>query len=376
MSIKVCHITVAHNATDVRIFEKESKSLLKYGYDVCIIAPNEETRIQDGVKIVGVELSLNPVNRIFFGARKIFDKALEIDADIYHFHDIELFSYSLKLKNKGKKVIFDSHEDWIGYVKEVKWLPALFRNIAAKLIEKQYRKHLNEFDSVITVSPHIVENLSKYKLLDKINLVTNYPKINVREVKNISFEDYFSRKDKLCYAGTVYNNSSQEAIITAISNIENISYTIVGILNEGYMNKLSNINGWDKVDFIDRIPKNKLLEIYNSVTCGIVVFDYSPNCGGKKGTMGNNKIFEYMLAGLPIICTDFNCWKDLIVDKYECGICVRPNNAEDIKEAIDYLMQNKQKAYQMGENGRRAVLEEFNWSIQEKELLNIYKKIL
>jgi len=29
----------------------------------------------------------------------------------------------------------------------------------------------------------------------------------------------------------------------------------------------------------------------------------------------------------------------------------------------------------MGENGRRAVLEEFNWGIEEKKLLGLYEKV-
>ena len=44
--------------------------------------------------------------------------------------------------------------------------------------------------------------------------------------------------------------------------------------------------------------------------------------GYKKGTLGNNKIFEYMYYGLPIICTDFDLWKE-IIDKYKCGIYVK-----------------------------------------------------
>jgi len=80
-----------------------------------------------------------------------------------------------------------------------------------------------------------------------------------------------------------------------------------------------------------------------------------------------------MEAGLPIICTDFDLWKE-IIDKYNCGIYVQPNDIEGIKNAICYLINNKKEAYEMGQNGRKAVLLEYNWETQEKEYLKIFKK--
>ena len=55
---------------------------------------------------------------MLFTAKDIYKKALEIDADIYHFHDPELLPYGLKLKKKGKSVIFDSHENYSEQIKE------------------------------------------------------------------------------------------------------------------------------------------------------------------------------------------------------------------------------------------------------------------
>ncbi|WDU82031.1 glycosyltransferase [Caloramator sp. Dgby_cultured_2] len=54
---------------------------------------------------------------------------------------------------------------------------------------------------------------------------------------------------------------------------------------------------------------------------------------------------------------------------------VDPTDPEKIAEAIDYLIENKELAYKMGENGFRAVFERYNWDVNEKKLLNIYKKL-
>ena len=108
---------------------------------------------------------------------------------------------------------------------------------------------------------------------------------------------------------------------------------------------------------------------------GMAVLSYSRNSDWKNGTMGNTKIFEEMMAGLPVICTDFVLWKEF-VERYHCGLCVNPNNIEEIASAIRYLLDNPEEARRMGENGRRAVEEEFNWAVEEKKLLALYEEIL
>ena len=103
--------------------------------------------------------------------------------------------------------------------------------------------------------------------------------------------------------------------------------------------------------------------------------DYCANTGWKIGTLGNTKIFEYMYAGIPIICTDFDLWKD-IVDKYECGIYVNPNNVDEIAKAINYYVDNMETVAIHGENGRRAVIKEYTWQHEEKKLLNLYSSLV
>lgn len=87
------------------------------------------------------------------------------------------------------------------------------------------------------------------------------------------------------------------------------------------------------------------------------------------------KIGEYLSMGIPVImnASPFNL---KFVDRWHCGICVDPENVGEISSAIRYLLDHPEEARQMGENGRRAVKEEFNWGVEEKKLLALYEKIL
>lgn len=366
--IKICHFTVTHRATDNRIFHNECKALVKEGFDVSIIAPNADNEILENINIIGVKCNMHPISRVIIGSKKIYKKALEIDADIYHFHDIELFKYGVKLKKKGKKVIFDSHEDWLMYANDISWLPAFIKKQISKHILYLYKKHLKIFDAVITVSPHILVKLKKYS--NHVFMITNYPKYNPNDEILFSKGDYLNRKNTLFYSGTV---SNQEVILQAISKIPNIHYNIAGTFFEEYKEKLSKYPSWDRVNYLGYLSKIDLGKAFQKPTIAITLLHYNANVGFKQGTLGNTKFFEYLKYGLPIICTDFEIWKEMIIDKYKCGICVNPNNIEEVQQAIQYLIDNKEIAYQMGQNGLKAFKEEFNWSSQEQNLLNIYK---
>jgi len=88
-----------------------------------------------------------------------------------------------------------------------------------------------------------------------------------------------------------------------------------------------------------------------------------------------NKLFEYMSAGIPVISSNFPLWKE-IVEGHQCGICVDPLKPDEIAKAIQWILDNPEKAKKMGENGRRAVEEKYNHTVEEKKLLTLYKLLL
>lgn len=368
--MKICHMTSAHNQDDTRIFHKECVSLAKAGYDTYLVARGESCE-RDGVHIVGVgQPSGGRLSRMTKFAKKVYQKALELNADVYHLHDPELLPFGLKLKKQGGKVIFDSHEDTLNQMIEKEWIPILIRPLVSVIYRGYATKAFMQYDALLTVTPHLND------MLKDINpntfMITNYPEMPKSKAETVGFKtEVFS----LCFTGGISNQWCQAEIIRAMECVGNVSYILCGAGSETYLSELKALPGWKKVDFKGKLPFEQMFAIQNASSVGMAVLRASRNSGGKLGTLGNTKIFEYMMAGLPIICTDFVLWRK-IVDCYHCGICVNPDDVDSIARAIHYLKDHPDEARQMGQNGRKAVEQKFNWETQKKVLLELYEKLL
>lgn len=368
--VRVCHFTSVHSTEDERIFYKECVSLASEGYEVILVGPGK-SRKDKGVNVIGVgEKPLSRIKRMLFFSRIVYKKALSFDCDIYHFHDPELLSYALKLKKIGKIVIFDSHEDVPAQFDEKKYLPKIIRVIAAKYYIRLEKKVLKVVDAAISVTPHIVDRLNEYC---KTIMVTNYPRISN---SNIDKSNLDVKKEKaVCFTGTINEGWCHSNIAKSIGLLNDIEYHLYGKADKEYIKSLEELAGENKLIYKGFVKHDEILTVQSRYIAGMCLCDYCANTGWKIGTLGNTKIFEYMYAGIPIICTDFDLWKD-IVDKYECGIYVNPNNVDEIAKAINYYVDNMETVAIHGENGRRAVIKEYTWQHEEKKLLNLYSSLV
>lgn len=366
MSKKVCHITSIHGRYDIRIFMKQCRSLVKNGYDVTLIV-NDDKKDEtiDGVKIVSTRFKpKGRVDRFLNSRSKLMKNVLEVNADIYQLHDPDLLPIGNKLKKLGKKVIFDSHEDVPMQIKDKQWIPKIVRNTISKVYELYEKSSVKKYDAVISVTPHIVERFKEIN--NNSVMITNYPIVD-------NDENIVRKPSKaICFAGGITSQWNHHKIVEAIKYLDDIKYIIAGASTEEYMEQLKTLDGWDKVDYRGRIPFSDVKDIYSESIAGVAL-NYSEQARGQ-GTLGNTKLFEFMESKLPVICTNYTLWEE-IIEEHKCGIVVDPNNIEVIKDAINYIINNPEEAEAMGENGRQAVLEEYNWEKQNKVLLYVYKSI-
>lgn len=106
----------------------------------------------------------------------------------------------------------------------------------------------------------------------------------------------------------------------------------------------------------------------------IVLTSYCENSGWKAGNIGSNKLFEAMLCGLPVICTDYDYFKR-IVEQNRCGLCINPYKKSELINAVTYLLEHPGEAREMGKRGKRLIERKYNWKTQEQVLFHIYERM-
>lgn len=365
--IKVCHVTSAHPPEDIRIFHKECVSLAKVGYDVYLVEQGESYD-KSGVHIVGFgQPGKSRMDRMLNCTKRAYEKALQVDADVYHLHDPELLPYGKKLKKLGKKVIFDSHEHTAEAIYEKEWLPGFVRSGVYHAYSAYQTSICKKLDAVVTVTPNIVAYFRRIN--PQTVQVANYP------VYSDSAPIAADQQKRVVFAGGISKQWNHHVLLEALEQVPQCRYCLCGIADGAYLSQLQQFPAWSQVDYLGKIPHQQVAGQLASSMAGIALLAPGRNTDWNNGTIGNTKIFEEMMAGLPVICTDFALWREF-VERYHCGICVDPSNVQQIKDAVCFLMEHPDQAREMGENGRQAVKEEFNWSVEEKKLTALYEEIL
>ena len=368
MLAKVCILTSVHPPFDTRIFHKEAKSLAMAGYNVVLIAQHDKDEIVDGVRVVPLPKPKGRIVRMTRTVWTAYRKALKIDADIYHFHDPELIPIGLLLKLKGKKVVYDVHENYVTAIKQnlslgkfvrwlISWIYGPFENLATCCFE------------IILAERYYQERFPGK------TLVLNYPKdLHKITYRNTDGED----SNALLYTGSVSEDRGALIYASIVREMSEIEVYIVGRCPEELAQKMKKIAGTGvsrlHIEGINRyIPFTRICEYYKKGgwLAGIAIFPPTPNNSKKELT----KLFEYMAIGLPIICSNFPVWKTLLAEA-NAGLLVDPENLNSIIDEIRWLKAHPNERRHMGENGCRAVEQRYNWGREEKKMLELYKKIL
>ena len=364
---KVCHLTTVHVRYDTRIFIKECCGLAENGYDVTlIVADGKGDEEKKGIKILDIGKPSGRLIRILNFHCKILKKALQIDADIYHFHDPELLRIAKKLARNGKKVIYDSHEDVPRQVLDKAYIPSFLRGPLSTIIERYEERIVSKISGVVTVTP----NLEKRFLKSNKNVVQvrNFPKIQEFETNSIQ---EVPKENAVCYVGAISKIRGVLGMVEAMQYSNGTKLLLGGKFeNEELRKQTIESEGWKDVQELGFLSREEVKNTLFKSVAGLVVLVPTESYLESIPV----KMFEYMIAGIPVIASDFPYWRELIAE-VDCALFVNPQDSKQISNAIKTLVQDKKSAHEMGIRGQNAVLKEFNWQNEEMKLFKFYKHI-
>lgn len=366
---KIVHLTSVHTRYDTRIFIKMCSSLAHQSYDVSlVVADGKGNEIKNLVHIYDIGKLNGRINRILKTTQNVYKKALELNADLYHIHDPELIPIGLKLKKKGKKVIFDAHEDLPKQLLSKPYLKNYQQKTLSWIAQKYEQWACSKFDAIVTATPFIRD---KFLNINANSIdINNFPILGELTNNNVTWD---RKQNGIAYVGGITKIRGILQVINSLSYTQkDIKLELVGEFSEVSTQKIAiDTHGWSKVNQLGFLNRSDVSAILDYAIAGIVTFLPAPNHIDAQP----NKMFEYMSVGLPVIASNFPLWKE-IIEGNSCGICVDPLDPQAIATAIDYIVNNPNEAEIMGNNGKKAVEEKFNWRIEEIKLFNLYSGLL
>jgi glycosyltransferase involved in cell wall biosynthesis len=360
---KICHITSAHTRYDIRIFVKQCVTLARAGHLVSlIVADHLADEIKDGIPIYNVGKARGRLKRMLSTSQKIFHKLLELQPEVVHFHDPELMFIGVKLAKRGFKVIYDVHEDLPKQVKSKYWLPRLIRPVVSKVVELLEARCSKYFSGIVAATPIIAKRFSGYN--PNTIVVCNYPLLSELTVAASPWE---TRQDRLCYIGSISASRGIRPTVTSLAQSK-LPLELAGPFSGDVLEQelIASVGG-NYVNYHGILGRDEIVQLLQQVKVGIVTLLPTPSYLESLPI----KMFEYMLAGIPIVASNFPLWESIIL-RYKCGVLVDPTKPQQIAEACVQLLHNQAQAKSMGENGRLAVLAHFNWEKESEKLLEFY----
>jgi glycosyltransferase involved in cell wall biosynthesis len=127
----------------------------------------------------------------------------------------------------------------------------------------------------------------------------------------------------------------------------------------------------DRVHFIPTVALADLPSYTASADIGVQPIE---NTCLNHFTTDSNKLFEYVIAGLPVVATDFPEIRK-IVRAYSVGLLVPAGSEQSLRTALQRLIDEPLLRQALAQNAKNAALH-LNWERQESKLVALYERVL
>jgi glycosyltransferase involved in cell wall biosynthesis len=171
----------------------------------------------------------------------------------------------------------------------------------------------------------------------------------------------------IAFTGHIRRDRGLEELINITSDL-NLNLIITGRVADKEL--LHRVSSATNIRYLGYLEHSQVLAIES--TSDVMIALYNLKATEQNKYVVGNKLFEAMMCGVPIIT---NVATE-IVKETQCGIIVDYDNISQIKSAIVKLRDDPGERKRLGDNGRRAFLNKYNWELMEKRLYKVYEVLM
>lgn len=296
---------------------------------------------------------------------RLFIYLLFQKADILFSNDLDTLAANfIASKLKKVKLVYDSHE----YFTEV---PELVKRPFKQSIWLKIEKWIfPQLKNVMTVNDSIAEiYFKKYK-------------VNVKVVRNVPFAADLSLpvesrnnwnipsgvKIFLFQGAGINIDRGAEESIEAIKMVDGAVLLFIGggDVIEQLKNRVSEKGLSEKVFFIPKQPFNELIKFTRIADFGITL-DKNTNLNYRFSLP--NKLFDYIHANLPVLCSDLVEVKK-IIEKYDIGIVVSAYDPQNLADKMKEMMSDEVRLARW-KNNLNIAAAELNWEKEQQNFIEV-----
>lgn len=296
--------------------------------------------------------------------------ALKSMADLYEAHDIQgIIPGVIASKVYSTKFLYRAHE-LFSEKGESKWL---------SLIYKVKEKLFIRFADLVVVPEKNREAIyySEYKIKNRVITIQNCPpfrdKIQSKVLYDMFKEMKINVEKIVLYQGLLADDRCIEEIIASAEYYgDSVKLVIIGDGFGRWKNYYQKSGTFKNVLILRYMNYNELINYTASADIGILL--YRNTCRNNY-YCAPNKLYEYMMMGLPIITCNYPGLIE-IVEKNEIGLCINPESPREIADAVNKLTTDFELYNKMSNNCLHLVKTRFNWETEFEKLHQFYKDLL
>lgn len=289
------------------------------------------------------------------------------DTDVYHAHDLNTLIQgvvSAKLRLQKKKLIYDSHEvqtsrTHYNFDRIYRIEKFLLQFTDAVIVENDTRADYHA--DLYHKRPAALHNYSE---LYDAETVDAYP---LREAYGIAND-----KKIILYQGGMQDGRGLFKLLEAFKKTEHAVLFMIGDgkERENLIAHHKKLNIEDRVYFIDRVPYKELRRYTKAADAGI---QFLENTNFNHYSASSNKLFEYLMAHVPVIGSDLPEIARVIKEE-QVGLIVESGNADMLLDAINKMINDDDLRNTFKEN-TKAAKAKYNWENEKSILIDVYDKL-